>query len=54
MALSRFFYEPFFPLSDFDRLFDEAFSAREAGNTSGNGQAQRRIGESTGLRPRYV
>ncbi|KAI0028329.1 small heat shock protein [Vararia minispora EC-137] len=29
MSLNHFFYEPFYSLSDFDRLFDEAFSARQ-------------------------
>ncbi|KAI0764118.1 small heat shock protein [Irpex lacteus] len=33
MSLSRFIYEPFYSLSDFDRLFDEAFNARTSGNT---------------------
>ncbi|KAI0072186.1 HSP20-like chaperone [Panus rudis PR-1116 ss-1] len=53
MALSRFLYEPFFSLSDFDRLFDEAFNARTGDNsTSGNGQVARRgLGDTT-LRPR--
>ncbi|KAI0759339.1 HSP20-like chaperone [Irpex lacteus] len=55
MSLSRFFYEPFYTLSDFDRLFDEAFNARTGENT-GNGQVQRRgTGASAAersLRPR--
>ncbi|KAI0825964.1 small heat shock protein [Irpex lacteus] len=37
MSLSRFFYEPFYSLSDFDRLFDEAFNAR-TDNTRARGQ----------------
>ncbi|TFY71701.1 hypothetical protein EVG20_g1307 [Dentipellis fragilis] len=37
MSLTRFFYEPFYSLADFDKLFDEAFSAR-----SSNGDVQRR------------
>lgn len=37
MSLSTIFYEPFYSLSDFDRLFDEAFSAR----TNASGQVQR-------------
>ncbi|CAL1697839.1 unnamed protein product [Somion occarium] len=45
MALSRFFYEPFFSLSGFDHLFDEAFSAREAGRGS-NTQVQHRRGDT--------
>ncbi|THG98760.1 hypothetical protein EW026_g3492 [Hermanssonia centrifuga] len=32
MSLSRVFYEPFYSLSDFDRLFDEAFNARTPDN----------------------
>ncbi|GBE77667.1 HSP20-like chaperone [Sparassis latifolia] len=28
MSLSRFLYEPFYSLADFDRLFDEAFTTR--------------------------
>ncbi|TFY74207.1 hypothetical protein EWM64_g9805 [Hericium alpestre] len=54
MSLAQFFYEPFYSLSDFDKLFDEAFSVR-----AGNGQLQRRegrrnVGEagSRFLRPR--
>ena len=31
MSLTHFFYEPFYSLSDFDRLFDEAFNARPSG-----------------------
>ena len=54
MSLSRFFYEPFYTLSDFDRLFDEAFNARTSGNSSGNSQqVQRQEGTtSRALRPR--
>ena len=55
MSLSRFFYEPFYTLSDFDRLFDEAFSAR---TTNGNGnnqqQLQRQNQDMRQLRPRYL
>ncbi|KAA1476762.1 HSP20-like chaperone [Dentipellis sp. KUC8613] len=54
MSLTHFFYEPFYSLADFDKLFDEAFSAR-----SGNGDVQRRqsrgnVSASNGglLRPR--
>lgn len=52
--MSVLFYEPFYHASDFDRLFDEAFSAR----TGGNNQAQRQ--GDTGstvqrfMKPRYV
>ncbi|KAJ3551312.1 hypothetical protein NM688_g4776 [Phlebia brevispora] len=35
MSLSRFFYEPFYSMSDFDRLFDEAFNARTEGTNAG-------------------
>ena len=54
MSLSRFFYEPFYTLSDFDRLFDEAFTARTGENT-GN-QVQRRDANPAerSLRPRLV
>ncbi|TFY61494.1 hypothetical protein EVG20_g7033 [Dentipellis fragilis] len=53
MSLTHFFYEPFYSLADFDKLFDEAFFAR-----SGNGDVQRRQGRNTSasnnglLRPR--
>ncbi|KAJ3559676.1 hypothetical protein NM688_g204 [Phlebia brevispora] len=52
MSLSRFFYEPFYSLSDFDRLFDEAFNARTTGAPAG--QLARREESSTlqALRPR--
>lgn len=51
MSLTNF-YEPFFSLSDFDRLFDEAFSAR-AGTGAGNQQVARQNGgASRSLRPR--
>ena len=43
MALT-FFTEPFYSLSDFDRLFDEAFAQRtnqSAGSGNNNGQVQR-------------
>ncbi|KAI0789311.1 small heat shock protein [Abortiporus biennis] len=50
MSLSRFFYEPFYSLSDFDRLFDEAFNAREVGAPAG--QVSRLSGTEKPLRPR--
>lgn len=55
MSLSRFIYEPFYSLSDFDRLFDEAFSARTNGN-SGPGELVRQgdSASSKSLRPRYA
>ena len=45
-------YEPFYTLSDFDRLFDEAFNARSGDN---NKQVQRQQGNGStprSLRPR--
>lgn len=52
MSLSHFFYEPFYTLSDFDRLFDEAFNARTDGANQNN-QVQRRDGSGNrSLRPR--
>ncbi|EKM55944.1 uncharacterized protein PHACADRAFT_256908 [Phanerochaete carnosa HHB-10118-sp] len=59
--MSNFFYEPFVSLSEFDRLFDEAFNNRAgSGNSRGQGgsntsQLQRRTGAddaSRVLRPR--
>ncbi|OCH93475.1 small heat shock protein [Obba rivulosa] len=49
---SVFFYEPFYSLADFDRLFEEAFSARTS-NTSSNGNREvQRQKSSRPLRPR--
>ncbi|PSR81928.1 hypothetical protein PHLCEN_2v6223 [Hermanssonia centrifuga] len=51
MSLSYFFSEPFYTLTDFDRLFDEAFTDR---SHQGN-QVPRRSGSESGptlLRPR--
>lgn len=42
-----FFTEPFYSLADFDRLFDEAFSAR----TSGTVLAPRGQNENAAQRP---
>ncbi|KAI0062718.1 small heat shock protein [Artomyces pyxidatus] len=39
MSVAQFFYEPFYTLSDFDRLFEEAFSARG----ENGGQVQRGV-----------
>ncbi|KAI0318967.1 small heat shock protein [Amylostereum chailletii] len=56
MSLTSFFYEPFYSLSDFDRLFDEAFSARQS---DGNGRQLQRQNSNTralasnSLRPKY-
>ncbi|KAI0045618.1 HSP20-like chaperone [Auriscalpium vulgare] len=48
--MSLTFYEPFYSLSEFDRLFDDALTART------NGRGQRRVQNgstgSIGLRPR--
>ena len=51
--MSNFFYEPFYTLSDFDRLFDEAFNARTNAG-SGNNQVARQGSENRALRPRYL
>ena len=54
MSLTNFFYEPFYTLSDFDRLFDEAFNARTSSlaprgqNENGNAPSNRP------MRPRCV
>ena len=51
MALSYYFgSEPFFTLTDFDRLFDEAFNARTSltRRDGASGQAM------SHMRPRYV
>ena len=55
MSLSTFFTEPFYSLSEFDRLFDEAFNARTRGQSSSS--ALTRTGEnqnaaSRPMRPR--
>ena len=51
---SYLFSDPFYTLSEFDRLFDEAFNQRTEGNNQG-GQLQRRSGADNSsrlLRPR--
>ena len=53
MSLSSFFYEPFYSLADFDRLFDEAFSARTDGNAN-NRQVARQGQSSNGAGPRAL
>lgn len=59
--MASYFFEPFYSLNDFDRLFDEAFALRTGGqpqgsnNSQGQGQVQRRQGtepSSRVLRPR--
>ncbi|KZT66196.1 HSP20-like chaperone [Daedalea quercina L-15889] len=52
MALSTFFTEPFYSLADFDRLFDEAFSARNGGSPNNGRQLQKQDSSSRWLRPR--
>ncbi|KAI0091608.1 HSP20-like chaperone [Irpex rosettiformis] len=52
MSLSRFFYEPFYSLSDFDRLFDEAFTARTGENTGTQVQRREPTAGERSLRPR--
>ena len=54
MALSTFFNEPFYSLADFDRLFDEAFSARTTGGPRNDRQLQQQDVSQRSLRPRYV
>jgi len=49
MSLTSYFYEPFYSFSDFDRLFDEAFEAR---NGRSGSQVQRRRDAPTVFRPR--
>ncbi|KAI0761453.1 HSP20-like chaperone [Irpex lacteus] len=50
MARSYYFSEPFFTLTDFDRLFDEAFASRQQGaSNSSNGQLQTRQTGGSGL-----
>lgn len=52
MSLSYYFSEPFFTLTDFDRLFDEAFATR-TGNTGREVQRQSGgEGASKFLRPK--
>ncbi|KAI0033598.1 HSP20-like chaperone [Vararia minispora EC-137] len=46
MSLTHFFYEPFYSLSDFDRLFDEAFSARQ-----GSSQREKVVRDEEWLKP---
>ncbi|OCH90102.1 HSP20-like chaperone [Obba rivulosa] len=55
MSLTSFFYEPFYSLADFDRLFDEAFSARTDGGNPNNRHVARQAqngNDSRALRPR--
>ena len=50
MSMTTFFNEPFYTLSDFDRLFDEAFNAR----ASVAPRAQIENVATRPMRPRYV
>ena len=43
MSLTRLFNDPFFSVTDFDRLFDEAFALRQNGD---NQVAQQRTPQS--------
>ncbi|KZV72599.1 small heat shock protein [Peniophora sp. CONT] len=53
MSLTHFFYEPFYSLSDFDRLFDEALDARQAPVGRGqNRQLARQSSNLNSLRPK--
>ncbi|KZT66201.1 small heat shock protein [Daedalea quercina L-15889] len=52
MALNTFFTEPFYSLTDFDRLFDEAFNARTDRSLHNGRQLQQRDGSLRSLRPR--
>ena len=56
MSLTQFFYEPFYSLSDFDRLFDEAFDARNGSGRAGQNRQIARQGSSSlsALRPKYA
>ena len=55
MSLTHFFYEPFYSLSDFDRLFNEAFDARNGSGRAGQNRQIARQGSSlSALRPKYV
>ena len=55
MSLTHFFYEPFYSLSDFDRLFDQAFDARQSTGRGQQGQLTRQGTSSlNSLRPKYV
>ncbi|KDQ55465.1 hypothetical protein JAAARDRAFT_37478 [Jaapia argillacea MUCL 33604] len=51
MSLSRL-YDPFFSLSEFDRLFDEAFNARTEGNNNQQVARRANTGRSVSMRPR--
>ena len=53
MSLTHFFYEPFYSLSDFDRLFYEAFDARnDSGRVGQNRQLTRQGSSLSSLRPK--
>ncbi|THH27453.1 hypothetical protein EUX98_g6733 [Antrodiella citrinella] len=50
MSVSRFVYDPFY---DFDRLFDEAFSARAGSGNNTNNQVERNVNAAPrSMRPR--
>lgn len=49
MSLTHLFYEPFYSMSDFDRLFDEALVARQPDSSGQNRQPAR---QGNYLRPK--
>lgn len=53
---SRFYYEPFYSLDEFHRLFDDAFNTRTSGRTDNSALTQRPNETSSGqvAKPRYV
>jgi HSP20 family protein len=54
MSLTHFFYEPFYSLSDFDRLFDDAFTRQNSESQRGQVAPRGNQLSLSGLRPRYV
>ncbi|CCM04146.1 uncharacterized protein FIBRA_06308 [Fibroporia radiculosa] len=46
------FYQPFYSLADFNRMFDEAFSARTSGVNNTDGRVQRSDNSARFLQPR--
>ncbi|VDC04769.1 unnamed protein product [Peniophora sp. CBMAI 1063] len=53
MSLTHFLYEPFYSLSDFDSLFDQAFDARQSTGRGQQGQLARQGSSSlSSLRPK--
>ncbi|KZV68279.1 HSP20-like chaperone [Peniophora sp. CONT] len=52
MSLTNFFYEPFYSVSDFGRLFDEAFDARQSTGRGQQSQLTRQGSSLNSLRPK--